>query len=392
MPRILFLDPVGGVAGDMLVAALLDLGAPLDAIAAGLDTLGFGPIPVRREAVMRGALAAARFVVEEPEEAHHHHRDHAGIAAHIAAAPLSGGARRRALAVFARLAEAEGKVHGVPAERVHFHEVGAVDSIADIVGAAIALDALQVERIVVGPLPLGGGFVDCAHGRLPLPAPATVALLEGWPVRPAPTPGEWVTPTGAALVTALGEPGELPAMRLLGVGHGAGSREGGPVPNVLRALLGEEQAPALGSDEVEVLAAVLDDMPGEWFPPLQKALFAAGALDVTALPGLGKKGRPALQLTVLAPPALAEAVATALLLHSATLGVRHHREARWVLARRSVEVETPWGRVRIKLAAVPGRPERPAPEHEDCAALASAAGVPVGEVYRAALVAWERRG
>jgi uncharacterized protein (TIGR00299 family) protein len=305
---------------------------------------------------------------------------------------LPGGARRRALAVFARLAEAEGRVHGVPPERVHFHEVGAVDSIADIVGACIALDTLGVERIVVGPLPLGSGFVDTAHGRLPLPAPATVALLAGWPIRPGPGPGEWVTPTGAALATALGEPGDLPAMRLLGVGHGAGTRDGGPVPNVLRALLGEEVPPALGGDEVEVLAAVIDDMPGEWFPPLQRALFAAGALDVTALPGLGKKGRPTLQITVLAPPAQAEAVAAALLLHSATLGVRHHREARWVLPRRSVQVETPWGGVRVKLAAVPGRPERPAPEYEDCAALAEAAGVPVAEVYRAALLAWDRVG
>jgi uncharacterized protein (DUF111 family) len=145
-------------------------------------------------------------------------------------------------------------------------------------------------------------------------------------------------------------------------------------------------------DEVEVLTCAVDDMPGEWFPPLQKALFAAGALDVSAFPGLGKKGRPALQISALAPPPLAEAVGRALLAHSATLGVRHHREARWVLARRSVSVETPWGTVRVKLAAVPGQAERPAPEHEDCAALAEAAGVPVGEVYRAALVGWERGG
>lgn len=391
MPHTLFLDPVGGIAGDMLVAALLDLGAPLERIAAGLDSLGFGPISVRREPVKRGALAATRFVVEVPGE-HEHHRDHAEIAAHIARAPLSEGTRRRALAVFARLAEAEGRVHGIPADRVHFHEVGAVDSIADIVGACIALDALEVERIVVGPLPLGSGFVDTAHGRLPLPAPATVALLVGWPVRPGPGPGEWVTPTGAALTTALGEPGPVPSMRLLAVGIGAGTRDGGPVPNVLRALLGEEEPPALGMDEVEVLTCAVDDMPGEWFPPLQKALFAAGALDVSAFPGLGKKGRPALQISALAPPPLAEAVGRALLAHSATLGVRHHREARWVLARRSVSVETPWGTVRVKLAAVPGQAERPAPEHEDCAALAEAAGVPVGEVYRAALVGWERGG
>jgi len=387
MARTLYLDPVGGLAGDMLVAALLDLGADLDGIAAGLVDLGFGPLPVRTERCERGHLAARRFLVDAPKEAHPH-REHAEIAARIAAAPLPPRVRERALAVFARLAAAEGRVHGVPPERVAFHEVGAVDSIADVVGACLALEALDVDRIVVGSLPLGGGAVRTAHGLLPLPAPATLVLLEGWPVHAAPAPGEWVTPTGAALATALGDPGPLPAMRLLGVGVGAGARDGGPVPNVVRALLGEEQAEALGEDEVEVLTASVDDLPGEWLPALQRALFAAGALDVLLLQGLGKKGRPAMEITVLAPPTLAQAVGAALLAHSSSLGLRHRRERRWTLARRVDAVATPWGPVRVKVALVPGQPPRPAPEHDDCAALAREHGVPLPEVYRAALAGW----
>jgi len=388
MGHTLFLDLQAGIAGDMLVAALIELGADLDALSATLDELGFGPLPVRIEPVMRGAFAATRFVVEPPGP-DTPHRSHAEIVRVLEAAPLAPRVRQRALAVFGRLAIAEGRLHGVSVDKVHFHEVGAVDSIADVVGACIALEQLDIDRIVAGPPPLGHGAVKTAHGRMPLPAPATLALLEGWPVRAAPGPGEWVTPTGAAVLAALAEPGSLPTMVLRGVGHGAGTRDGGPVANVLRAILGEPQPAPLGNDRVAVIEATVDDMPGEWLPALRDALFAAGAVDVTATPGLGKKGRPALSLRALAPAGLEEPVARAMLVHSSTIGVRHRIEQRWVLPRRSESVQTAYGAVGVKVVEPPGQPPRPTPEHEDCAALALEAGVSVAEVYRAALAAWQ---
>lgn len=386
MPRVLWLDLPAGIAGDMLVAALLDLGAPLDGVQAALDGLGFGPLPVRTERVRRGPFAAVRFVVTAAEAQDHPHRHHGEIAARIAAAPLPERARTRSLAVFRRLAEAEGRVHGVPPDDVAFHEVGAVDSIADVVGACVALELLGVDRVVATPPPLSGGQVQSAHGLLPLPAPATLECLRGWPVRPGPGPGEWVTPTGAAVLAALAEPGDLPEMCLLGVGHGAGTRDGGPVPNVLRAVLGEAAARPAGTDRVVVVEAQVDDLPGEWLPPLLDALFAAGAVDGWATPVLMKKGRPGLLLSALAPPGLAEPVAAALLTHSTTLGVRLREVARRVLPRRQETVETPYGPVRVKVTEPPAGPPRVAPEYEDCAARARERGVPVGEVHRAALV------
>ncbi len=387
MARVLYLDLQAGIAGDMLVAALLDLGADLDLLSNGLDALGFGPLPVRRERVMRGAFAATRFLVEPPGP-DTPHRAHADIVEILQAAPLAPRVRARALSVFDKLATAEGRLHGVPVEQVHFHEVGAVDSIADVVGACLALEQLAVERIVAGTPPLGHGAIRTAHGRMPLPA--TLALLEGWPVRPAPGPGEWVTPTGAAVLAALAEPGPLPGMVLQGVGHGAGTRDGGPVANVLRAILGEPAVAPLTGDRIAVIEASIDDMPGEWLPPLRDALFRAGALDLTTTPSLGKKGRPALTLRAIAPPGLAEAVGAALLSHSTTIGVRWRSEDRWVLPRRLETVQTPYGSVRVKVVQPPDQPERPAPEHEDCASLALEAGVSVAEVHRAALAAWRR--
>ncbi len=392
MGRVLYLDLQAGIAGDMTVAALLDLGAPLEGLQAALQQLGLGPVPVRSERCMRGPFSARRFLVDTASEASQHGRSHAQIVAALAQAPLPERARSRALAVFARLARAEGRIHGVLPERVHFHEVGAVDSIADIVGACLALELLDVERIVAGVPPLGHGSIQTAHGVMSLPAPATLALLQGWPVRPAPGPGEWVTPTGAALLAELAEHGPLPSMTLQGVGYGAGSRDGGPVANVLRAILGEPAPAPLAGDQVEVLETFVDDMPGEWLPELQAAVFAAGALDVQLVSGLGKKGRPAWQITVLAPPGLAPSVGQALLAHSSSLGVRHRREGRWLLPRRVQIVATPYGPVRVKVAEPPSAPARAAPEHEDCADAARRAGVPVAEVVLAALVAWRLPG
>ncbi|MBN1336011.1 MAG: nickel pincer cofactor biosynthesis protein LarC [Deltaproteobacteria bacterium] len=384
MERLIFLDIQAGCSGDMLVGALLDLGAPLDDVRRALE--GLGPIQVAEETVQRGALAARRFVVRDPTSPHTH-RTHADVAASIEAAPLPPRVRERALGTFARLAEAEGRVHGVPPERVTFHEVGAIDSIADVVGACAALESLGVDRIVAGPVPLSGGTVLTQHGRLPLPAPATLHLLEGWPVCAGPGPGEHVTPTGAALLAALAVPGEPPAMVLRRTGTGAGSREDGPLPNVLRALLGEVPPDGLEGDEVAVLETQVDDLPGAFVPPILEACLAAGALDVFATPVLMKKGRPGLLLTALASPGDVDSVARILLGHGSTLGVRVRYQARRILDRRFRTVATPYGPVRVKEALLPGAPPRPAPEYEDCALRAREHGVPVWEVHRAALAA-----
>lgn len=400
MATILYLDLQAGIAGDMFVAAMLQLGAPLEPIARALDGLGFGPLPVRSEPCMRGPFAALRFVVA-PAGPDAHHRSHAEIARVLEAAPLPERARRRALAVFARLARAEGAVHGIPPEEVHFHEVGAVDSIVDTVGACLLLEQLGVDRVVASALPLGSGTVRAAHGRMTVPAPATLEVLTrwrgggaaGWPTFQDGIPGERVTPTAAALVCALATPGAgpqgaMPGMRPLAVGYGAGTRDPAAIANVARVVLGEDlERPAAppSPDRVEVLEAQVDDMPGEWIPPLIDALLGAGALDAFICPVVMKKGRPGMLITALAPEGRAEPVIEALLRHSTTLGLRRRATRREVLERRHEVVQTPFGEVRIKLGLRGGMVIQSSPEFEDCAARAREAGVPIQDVYRAAL-------
>ena len=371
----------------MFVGALLELGADLEGLQHAVNGLGFGEIGLTATETQRGAFAATHFVVNDaPGEPHH--RSHATISEHIQRAELPPRAKERALRVFRHIAEAEAALHGVPVDEVHFHEVGAVDSIADIVGACVALEQLEVDELVAGPVPLGSGQVETAHGMMPLPAPATVRLLEGWPVRPAAGPGEWVTPTGAGLLKALARPGDMPAMTLVGVGHGAGTKQGRAVANIVRAMLGDIDTPdGLQQDVVAVLECQVDDLTGEAFPDLLEALFEAGAIDVFGTPIVMKKGRPGLQVTALVSPAKAKPVANALLTHSSTLGLRYRQTARWTLPREIVTVETPYGVLRVKKALPPDSPPRWTPEHDDCAHAAKRAGVSLAEVYRAALVA-----
>lgn len=425
MSRVLFVDPVAGLAGDMLVAALVHAGASLDAVLEEVRRVPLGGWRARVEPAVRGAFAGLRFVVE-PDPAfvaaegpghghdhghghghdHGHHHDHAhdalpdtfpgqpsrawrDIRALIEAAPLRPRVRERSLRCFAALADAEGRVHGMPADAVTFHEVGAVDSIVDVVAACAALEELHVDRIVCGPLPAGHGRVRTAHGWMPLPAPATIELLRGFAIEPSPWPGEHVTPTGAAVVAALGEPGHLPAMRVLASGTGAGTRDPSTHANVLRVVLGEGDAGAV--NEVAELRAQVDDLTGESVPGLLEALFAAGAVDAYVTPILMKKGRTGLEITALAPIDARVLVGDALLRHAGTFGYRWSSAPREVAARRWVEVQTEFGPVAIKLAEREGRLLHAAPEHEDCARAAAAAGVSVAEVRAAALAAWAPR-
>jgi len=312
------------------------------------------------------------------------------IRAMIQASPLAPRVRSRALRAFEKLAEAEGKVHGIPAEEVAFHEVGAVDSILDMVGVCVCMEWLDIEELRCGPLPMGSGTIRSQHGLIPLPAPATLELLKDFPIFPSSFPGEHVTPTGAALVAALARAGTLPAMRVERIGYGAGTRDPQTHANVLRVLIGEGEAGSAA--EVLELSAQVDDMAGEGIPGLIAGMLAAGAIDAWASPILMKKGRPGYLIGALCLPELRVAVGDALLRHSGSFGYRWEQRQREVLERRHEAVETPWGSVRIKLGYRGGTLLHAAPEYEDCAAVAAAAGLPWVRVHAAALAAWGVRG
>ncbi len=385
---VLWVDAQAGLAGDMLCAALLDAGAATtEQLGAALGALGVEGWSLATERVQRGPFAATRFIVHDHTEDHHHHRHWPEIRGLIEASGLPTRVRERALAAFTALAEAEAGVHGVPLEHVAFHEVGAIDSIVDIVGACWLLDALDVDRIVATPLPLGSGTVDTAHGRLAIPVPATVALMArvGWPSFQDGVPGERVTPTGAALITALAEPGPMPSMRPSAVGYGAGTRNPDAIANVVRVVVGDEGEGTAAW--LDLIAAQVDDMPGEWVPPLLERLLEAGAADAWVTPVLMKKGRPGHLVQALADPDCAEAVGHALLRHASTFGVRRHRVRRTVLERSFETVDTPWGPVPVKLGHLAGAIVQRAPEYDVCSAHAREHGIPVARVYRAALAA-----
>jgi uncharacterized protein (TIGR00299 family) protein len=332
-------------------------------------------------------------------DAHHHHEHHhehghthwSEIRAMLKA-NLSGDVLARAMAIFERVAVVEAKLHGNSVEDVAFHEIGAVDSIVDIVGAAAGLAWLAPTQVTARRVPLGGGTVKTAHGVLPVPAPATLEILQGADVEAGtPEEGELTTPTGAAILAAtVKQYGPMPPAEVRGVGWGAGDRELNDRPNLLRVVVGRAVAQTRAGECV-VVEANIDDMNPELTDAVFDALFMAGALDVWVQPITMKKGRPALQLSALCEPAARDAVSAALLAESTTIGVRHRTVERTVLPRRIVEVDTPWGRVKVKLAGPEGAPLNVAPEYEDCRRLARAAGVPVKRVYLAALAAYDRR-
>jgi uncharacterized protein (TIGR00299 family) protein len=379
---IAYLDCVGGLAGDMLLAALLDAGAPLERLrevpgALGLEGVGIEVTRVERQGV--GALHVDVRVPDDVEE----HRPYAAIRELVERSAVPGHARERALEAFRRLAEAEGTVHGVAPEDVHFHELGGVDTLVDVCGAMVLLGELGVERVACSPLPYSRGLARAAHGLLPVPAPATLGLLRGAPFVGVATEAELVTPTGAAIAaTVVSAWGTLPPLVLEAVGYGAGTRELADRPNVLRVVLG---AAEVREGEVVLLETNLDDLLPELVPDAVERCFAAGALDVWTTPAQMKKGRPGIVLSVLARPARETEVATALLEETSALGVRVARLGRYELEREERVVELDGGSVRVKVGRLGGRVVNLAPEHDDCAALARATGRPVKSVWAAAL-------
>jgi uncharacterized protein (TIGR00299 family) protein len=388
--RVLFLDAPSGLAGDMIVAALVDLGVPRDVVAQAIASLPVTGFHVHFGTRVRSGIVASSFEVHV--EAAQPPRTYATIRAMLERAPLPEGVRDRAQRIFRRLAVAEAKVHRSSIDDVHFHEVGAVDALADVVGSAAALAHLGAE-IVVSPLPMGRGFVQAAHGTLPLPAPATVECLAGLPTYDAGIDRELVTPTGAAIVGALSTGAQRwPSMSPERVGWGAGSADFPDRPNVLRAILGSP-SPTVALDGPAthaVLEANVDDATGELAASWIQALLAAGALDAWTSAITMKKGRPALTVSALVAVQHAEAVAHAILRETTSLGVRRYDVARAERPRRIVQVDTSYGSIPVKIAEGPFGPPQPKPEFDACAAAARTHGVPVREVLRAATAAAER--
>lgn len=447
--RIAHLDCIGGISGDMLLGALLDAGADAAELERGLRTLNLpdwdlqvgrvrksGIAATKVEVVVGGKAAGAAPTMRVPpddapleghghshegtsEHTHTHTHSHshthshdahthgesshththtegdhsegtrnfAQVAALIRGSGLPDAVKQQAEAVFHRLALAEATVHGASLETVHFHEVGAVDSIVDVVGSVLGLHLLGVERVVCSPLPNGHGFVRCAHGMMPIPPPATAELLKGIPIRPVDVQGELVTPTGAALAGALAaEFGPLPALVTEGVGYGAGTKDF-PFPNLLRLTVGEAVEEPREATAVTLIEANIDDQSPQLYDSAFAALFAAGALDVWLTPIQMKKNRPAHTLSVLCEPEATDRLTAVIFAETTTLGVRYTNWKRSCLEREWKEVETPFGAVRVKIARRHGELMTLMPEFEDCRRRAAEAGVPVKQVHAAAQAA-----
>jgi hypothetical protein len=385
--RIAYLDCASGISGDMTLGALVDAGVDLAAIQAGIDSLGLPSCRLARTEVKKKGFRATQIIVEhEPEHAHRHLHH---ITAMIEQSSLTARQRELAGRIFLRLAEAEAKVHGSTIEKVHFHEVGAVDSIADIVGAAIGWDLLGVERIVASPVPTGTGFVEIAHGCCAIPAPATGELLKGIPLAASSVAAELTTPTGAAILKALVDGfGPPPPMTIDAIGYGAGQRDLEEQANLLRLLVGDAADRPAG-EQVWVVETNLDDATGEEVGHASERLWEAGALDVWTTPIGMKKNRPAVTLSVLCAAARRDAVETTLLCETSTLGVRRYLVERRTLPRQPTLVATPWGQVAGMAAELPGGGVRFAPEFEACRRLAVENQLPLPEVYRAARAAFQ---
>ncbi len=421
--RTLYFDLVGGAAGDMIVASLLDLGASLDRIRDAWARVGLERVTGEVKRVDPAGLRALSFDVRidglladvetsatgadgpgvrphhPPEPRHHHHaphhhhhghRSYSTIVELLAGADLPPPVVRMAQDTFRRLAEAEAQAHGVSLDEVIFHEVGADDALADVLGACVALHDLAVDRVVVSPFPLGRGVVQGGHGPIPLPGPATLHLLTGAPTVGTDLIGETVTPTGAAVLMAMADGfGAAPAMIVRATGTGAGHKRWPDRPNVVRAVLGEATTGHARDDEDVVVQANVDDMRPEDLGPLLDALFEAGAADAWGAPLYMKKGRPGLKVSALVRRSLEPAIVEAFMVHSPTLGVRVHDVRRFRAERRMLSVSTDYGEVRVKVAPRPDGTTLVAPEFDDCVARAKTAKVAARRIYEAALrAAW----
>lgn len=409
MKKVAYLECPTGIAGDMCLGALVHAGVPLDYLIEKLSLLGISDeYQLRTELVHRNGQEATKFHVDLTEDTshHHHHEDHHIHARHlpeiermILAARLPNQAEKMSLAVFRKLAEAEGAVHGVAPEKVHFHEVGATDAIVDIVGTCLGLDWLGIEQFYCSPLPTGGGTIKAAHGQMPVPTPAVLKL---WSYRQVPVYSngiekELVTPTGAAIaVTLASNFGSPPPMTIQKIGLGAGSRQL-PIPNILRLWIGEE-TPSVTinnstttSAELETIAVLetqIDDLSPQAIAYTFDTLLTSGALDVFTQPIIMKKSRQGVLLTVICHPEKQSICETILFRETTTLGIRHSLQQRSILQREIQKVSTPYGEVRVKIAGINGKITNVQPEYEDCAQLAQENNISWREIHRLALQTW----
>ena len=419
MSKILYFDCFSGVSGDMTIGALLDAGLPFDELKRALGSLAVSGYHIHAERVLRAGVSATQFVVHEAGGHSHHAHDshvahsHDSDSSHLAPrtshfahdrhrslpeifelidrSALSPAGRDRTKALFERLAQAEAAIHQMPVEKVHLHEVGALDSIIDIVGAVFALEWFAADRIVASPLNVGGGMVDSAHGRFPVPAPATVRLLGDAPIYSGGLLHELVTPTGALIVSSYAAAyGPIPPMTVERVGYGAGARDFPSTPNVLRVLVGRPSATREkeNAERVTIIECEIDDMNPQIFGVVMERLYGAGALEVFYTPVQMKKNRPGTLMTVVAPPDRREALSGIIFLETTTIGLRHHEVDRECLEREIVSVETPVGAVRFKIARRDGDIVNAVPEFDDCARLASANNLSVKEVQAIAVQAY----
>ena len=394
--KLLYLDCFAGVSGDMFLGALLDLGVSEDALRRELAKLNLPGYAISTRRIVKQNISATKFDVmtEAPvplrsaAAAHHEHRGYSEIAGMITRSKLSEAVKRRALSVFRRLGDAEAQIHGVTLEKIHFHELGAVDSIVDIVGACIALELLGVDEIQASPPPLGSGFVETAHGRFPVPAPATLELLKGVATQPSDVRAELTTPTGAALLAEFCTRfGTMPAMRIEKTGYGAGTRDLDKTPNVLRAVLGESTSVGR-SDEMDTISVVetnIDDMNPQLFGDVMERLLAAGALDVYMTSVQMKKNRPGTLVTLLCERNDVDHMAELLLTHTTSFGLRMYEAQRRKLSREIVKVVTKYGEIEVKLGRLGDMIVSRSPEFESCKQAATKAGVAVKEVYEEAV-------
>jgi uncharacterized protein (TIGR00299 family) protein len=383
--RVGYFDCFSGIAGDMTLAALVDSGVDRRPIQDAVASLGL-PCELNFETVRRGGFRATYAKVVTGTEHVHRHWHH--IEAIIEKSTLTARQKDLARRIFLKLGEAEARVHGVDLAKIHFHEVGAVDSIADIVGSAVGLDLLGVDRYEASPVPPGRGSVTAAHGRMPLPAPGTAELLRGVPLAESLVDGEMTTPTGAAILTTVVDQfGSLPPLTIDAIGIGAGTRETPGQANVLRLFVGTVDLPA-ASDRVWVLETNIDDLPGEVVGYAMTRAMEAGALDAFVTPIQMKKNRPGVMISVLCGEDQITPLELLLFRETGTLGIRRYPVSRHKLNRRSIDVATPFGPVRGKLGWLENRPPAFSPEYDDCARIAAAQAVPLREVYEAAQAAY----
>lgn len=381
--RIAYFDCFSGISGDMAIGALLDAGLSFEALRTQLAALNISGYALAAEKVKKHGIAGTKFHVDVHDPGPHHRRLR-DIEAILRASRLEGQIQERALAVFARLAEAEAIIHHTAVDDVHFHEVGAVDSIVDITGTVIGLHTLGVQRVLASPVNVGAGFVRAAHGVLPVPPPATAELLKGAPTYARGQDGELTTPTGAALLATLAEAfGPLPALCVEQIGYGAGSKDLPHAPNLLRVFIGEDNTRG-DADLITVIEANLDDMNPEWFEYAQEQLFAQGALDVFYTPIFMKKNRPATKLTVLCESGKVDVLADVLFRDTSTFGVRTYEVRRQKLQRFSQVVDTRYGPIAVKIGQWRGQVVQVSPEYESCRQAARRCGVPLKDVYQAA--------